>query len=72
MKRLKVWLTALVLCFAITLTAAPEKAPAKATDLAGLLQNPEELFKLQSSELTKRFPQLQWRSGEQKTLSKRL
>ena len=68
MKRLKVWLTAFVLCFAITLTAAPEKAPAKATDLAGLLQNSEELFKLQSSELTKRFPQLQWQSGEQKTL----
>ena len=68
MKRLNLWLTASVLCFALTLIAAPEKTPAKTTDLAGLFQDSEELFKLKSSELTKRFPQLQWQTGEKKTL----
>ena len=68
MNKFKVRLIAAFFCLAIAGTAAPEAAPVKKVDLAGLLQDTEAFFKLQSSDLTKRFPQLLWRSREQKTL----
>ena len=47
---------------------AKEPQEVKAADLAELLHNSKDLFTLRGNAISKRFPQLLWRSREKKTL----